>query len=165
MPQKYPGKRHSSKKAAERAGKLSGNPLGKNPGDFWEFDASAALFDKPIWRLPNVKANHPEKTAHPCQFPVEVAERCILALTSEGDSILDPFAGVGSSMLAAEKHSRIGIGIEKEASYQKLAMDRLEQLRAGTLPLRPSGKPVAEPDGRAKVATYPLEWMNAEGKG
>ncbi len=49
VPQKYPNKRHFK---GPRKGELSGNPLGKNPGDVWTF--------------PNVKANHVEKTAHPC---------------------------------------------------------------------------------------------------
>jgi len=31
-----------------------------------------------IWNIPNVKANHPEKTIHPCQFPIELVERCVL---------------------------------------------------------------------------------------
>ena len=52
-------------------------------------------WDEEIWDVPNVKANHPEKTIHPCQFPIELVERLILALTNENDVVLDPFAGVG----------------------------------------------------------------------
>ena len=68
VPQKYPQKKHFK---GPKKGELSGNPLGKNPGDIWE--------------IPNVKANHVEKTIHPCQFPVELIERLVLALTNEDD--------------------------------------------------------------------------------
>ncbi|MGH2468558.1 MAG: DNA-methyltransferase, partial [Chloroflexota bacterium] len=78
VPQKYPGKRAFK---GPRMGQLSGNPLGKNPGDVWIF--------------PNVKSNHVEKTTHPCQFPVELVERFVLALTREGDLVVDPYMGVG----------------------------------------------------------------------
>ena len=59
-----------------------------------------------IWDIPNVKANHPEKTIHPCQFPVELVERCVLALTNKNDIVYDPFAGVGSTLVAALKNGR-----------------------------------------------------------
>ena len=94
VPQLYPGKKHSANKG-DRAGKPSGNPKGKNPSDYWTFDAQKAFVDDPVWDIPNVKAGHPEKTMHPCQFPHELAERCILAFTNEDDWILDPFLGSG----------------------------------------------------------------------
>ncbi|WP_082358933.1 site-specific DNA-methyltransferase, partial [Bosea sp. AAP35] len=108
IPQIYPGKRHSASKGPRKAGLPSGNPLGKNPSDFWEFSAQRDFVENPIWDLPNVKANHPEKTAHTCQFPIELAERCVLAFTDEGDRVLDPFIGVGSSGLTATEESRSG---------------------------------------------------------
>ena len=74
IPQKYPGKRHYK---GPRKGDFSGNPLGKNPGDIWEFGA--------IWDIPNVKANHVEKTDHPCQFPIALVRRaaCKTLIDSE----------------------------------------------------------------------------------
>lgn len=44
-------------------------------------------WDMQVWEIPNVKNNHPEKVEHPCQFPVELAERCILALTNQNDVV------------------------------------------------------------------------------
>lgn len=64
VPQKYPGKRYSK---GPKKGNVSGNPLGKNPGDIWYFPADD--WESPIWDIPNVKWNHPEKTVHPAQFP------------------------------------------------------------------------------------------------
>src|SRR5699024_2513972 len=101
------------------AGKLSSNPLGKNPGDVWIF--------------PNVKSNHVEKTSHPCQFPVELVERLVLSLTEEGDSVLDPYMGVGSSVIAAIKHGRVGYGCDIEKEYVDIAHDRIKQFHEGTL--------------------------------
>lgn len=153
IPAKYPGKTHFK---GPKRGRPSGNPLGKNPSDVWEF-----LEEE--WRegwiqIPNVKANHPEKTTHPCQFPVELVERCVLALTNEGDWVLDPYAGVGSSLIAAIKRSRRGMGCEKEAVYTAIARERIEQFIAGQLKLRKIGTPVYQPTGREKVARRPSQW-------
>lgn len=153
VPAKYPGKRHFK---GPNFGQPSGNPLGKNPSDIWELVAGD--WERELWDIPNVKANHPEKTAHPCQFPVELVERCVLALTNEGDWVLDPYCGVGSSLVAAMKHGRKGIGCDKEPSYIQTARRRIEDLFAGSLKLRSLGKPVYVPTGREKVSQVPDEW-------
>lgn len=158
VPSKYPGKLHYK---GEKKGQPSGNPLGKNPSDFWTF--LAAEWDNGIWEIPNVKANHPEKTEHPCQFPVELAERCVLALSNENDWILDPFAGVGSSLIAGLKNKRRVIGIERDKTYCDISRARITALSNGTLKLRPLGKPVHQPSGREKVAKVPGEWISPAG--
>jgi adenine-specific DNA-methyltransferase len=157
VPQLYPGKRHSATKAT-LAGKPSGNPKGKNPADFWEFSPENAFIDEPVWDVPNVKANHPEHTFHPCQFPIERAERCVLSLSKKGQRVIDPFVGAGTTVLAAAKHGRIGVGIDSDPSYIKLAQARLKKLDAGELPMRPLGMPVRRPKRTEKVATVPKEW-------
>lgn len=164
VPQLYPGKRHPHSKGKE-AGKPSGNPLGKNPSDFWEFSAGEHFQNNPIWEMPNVKANHPEKTIHPCQFPVELAERCVLALTKSGDTVLDPFVGAGTTAVAALRHSRNVIGIDRDASFLKIAKDRVKKLEQGTLKIRQSGKAVALPRGSERVAQVPEEWRLAQEAG
>ena len=133
VPAKYPGKRYFK---GPNAGKLSGNPKGKNPSDVWAF--------------PNVKNNHPEKTIHPCQFPVELAERLVLSMTDAGDAVLDPYMGVGSSVVAALMHGRAAYGCDIVPEYVDIARERVRRLRAGTLRTRPMGKPIydpTEPDG------------------
>lgn len=161
VPQLYPGKRHSKNRGAI-AGQPSGNPKGKNPSDYWEFSAERDFIDNPVWDIPNVKARHPEKTEHPCQFPIELAERCILALTDPDDFVLDPFVGTGSTLIAAAKHGRRGIGIEKDPTFASLANDRIQALIEGHLPMRPSGMPVRRPNNREKVARVPEEWIVLE---
>lgn len=155
--QLYPGKRHAAKKGI-KAGTPSGNPLGKNPSDFWTFEPEEAFLGEAVWDIPNVKANHPEKTEHPCQFPIELADRCILAFTDPGDLVLDPFVGTGTTAICAEGRQRIGIGIELEPNYARAAQRRLELLSTGDLPLRRSGKAPTNPKEKTKVATRPQEW-------
>ena len=135
VPQKYPGKRHYK---GPNLGQLSGNPLGKNPGDLWIF--------------PNVKSNHVEKTCHPCQFPVELVERLVLALTDPGDRVLDPYMGVGSSLVAAARHGRLGLGCDTVAEYVEVARQRLAALGKGTLRTRPMDRPVWDPEKGASGA-------------
>ena len=159
IPAKYPGKTHF--KPGPKYGKPSGNPLGKNPSDIWRIVVQD--WETALWNIPNVKANHPEKTIHPCQFPIELVERCVLALTNEGDWVLDPFSGVGSALLAALKNQRRAIGCEKESEYIELARQRIDSLYSGSLPYRQLGKPVHQPSGREKVAQVPIEWLIKEG--
>ncbi len=159
VPAKYPGKRHYK---GAKIGQLSGNPLGKNPSDIWEFVAEE--WENALWDIPNVKANHPEKTIHPCQFPIELAERCVLALTKENDLVLDPYCGAGSALIAALKHQRQAIGCDHEERYIQLCSERIQDFRAGKLKMRPLGKPIHTPTGREKVAQVPLEWQKGSEK-
>lgn len=128
VPQKYPSKKYFK---GPRKGELSGNPLGKNPSD--------------IWDIPNVKANHVEKTDHPCQFPIELIERLVLSMTEPGDWVLDPFMGVGSTAIASLMHNRKAIGAEVVDEYIDIALDRIEQATKGTLRMRPMDRPVYNP--------------------
>jgi DNA modification methylase len=154
VPSKYPGKLHFK---GPKRGLPSGNPNGKNPSDVWEIILED--WENELWNIPNVKSNHPEKTNHPCQYPVELVERCVLALTNELSWVLDPFAGAGSTLLAALKNNRNSIGIEKEQSYCKIANERIELLRNGILKLRPINKPIHKPSARDKVAQFPIQWL------
>lgn len=156
VPAKYPGK--TNFRPGPNYGQPSGNPLGKNPSDVWELMAKE--WEVGMWSIPNVKANHPEKTIHPCQFPIELVERCVLSMTDKDDWVLDPFSGVGSAMLAAVRHDRRAMGCEREQSYIDEAKRRMELLFSGQLPYRPLGKPVYQPTGREKVSRVPEEWLS-----
>jgi len=154
VPSKYPGKRHFK---GPNRGLPSGNPLGKNPSDVWEILQQD--FDKLMWDIPNVKSNHPEKTKHPCQFPIELVERCVLAMTNENSWVLDPFAGVGSTIIAAIKNNRNALGIEREEAYCKIAKQRIEDFKEGRLKIRPITKQIHKPSGNDKVSKIPEEWQ------
>ncbi len=128
VPAKYPGKRHFK---GPRAGELSGNPKGKNPSDVWQF--------------PNVKNNHPEKTIHPCQFPVELVERLVLSMTNQGDAVFDPYLGVGSTAIAALMHGRSAYGCDTQRRYIEIALSRIDRLKEGGLKTRRMGTPIYDP--------------------
>lgn len=141
---KYPGKKHFK---GPNAGKLSGNPLGKNPED--------------VWAIPNVKSNHPEKTIHPCQFPVGLIERLVLALTDTGELVFDPFAGVGSAGVAAAIHGRRFWGAEISAPYTNVAIQRMQDALSGQLIYRPHHKPVYD-HTQSNLSKRPADWPRAE---
>lgn len=142
VPQKYPGKKYFK---GPKAGQYSCNPLGKNPGD--------------IWVIPNVKSNHIEKTIHPCQFPVELIERFVLSMTNENDWVLDPFLGTGTSIIAAIKHNRRGIGAELVKKYVDLTHERIKLFIDGNLRTRPMNTPVYDPVKAGNSLTY-APWIN-----
>ena len=146
VPQKYPGKRAFR---GTKRGQPSGNPKGKNPSD--------------VWDMPNVKSNHVEKTEHPCQFPVGLVERMLLATTNEDDLVVDPYIGVGSTAVAAVLNNRRVAGADIEKRYLDIAVDRVRKAAQGQLKTRPMNRPVYEPDGRSAVSRVPEEWTQNGG--
>lgn len=141
IPQKYPGKKYYK---GSKKGLYSCNPLGKNPGDTWE--------------IPNIKANHIEKTEHPCQFPIALAQRLIRALSPHSGVVLDPFMGAGSSGAAAMLEGRNYLGIELDTNYYSIAEKRIVSALDGTLKYRSIDKPILEPSEAGSVAKIPDEW-------
>jgi DNA modification methylase len=140
VPQKYPGKRAYK---GPNKGELSGNPLGKNPSDVWE--------------IPNVKAQHVEKTDHPCQFPVVIPQRLIKALAPPNGLILDPFMGVGTTGVAALLEKKRFVGAEIQKNYYDISVERLKDTEKGKVKIR-EDKPVIEPDTNTAVAKLPEEF-------
>lgn len=143
VPQKYPGKRAYR---GNKKGEFSGNPLGKNPTD--------------VWDIPNVKANHVEKTEHPCQFPVAIPSRFIKALTPQNGVVLDPYTGSGTTGVAAVLEGRRFIGAEIKDDYYLIAKERIQQAIDGTVRVRPD-VPVCEPNPSMAVAKLPEEFRVA----
>ena len=140
VPAKYPGKKYFK---GPNKGQLSGNPLGKNPEDVWE--------------IPNVKSNHVEKTAHPCQFPVGLIERLVLSMTNSGELVFDPFAGASSSGVAAVIHGRSFWGCEIVDEYIDISQTRLQESVEGTVKYRPFDKPIYDASKR-NPSKRPNEW-------
>jgi len=143
IPSKYPGKRHFK---GPNKGKLSGHPDGKNPED--------------VWNIPNVKSNHIEKTEHPCQFPVGLIERLVLALTNENDLIFDPFSGVGSAGVASVIHKRRFWGCEISEKYTEIAAQRLKEAELGEARYRSHDQPIYD-HTRSKLSILPDERIKA----
>ncbi|HEY9048595.1 MAG TPA: site-specific DNA-methyltransferase [Ohtaekwangia sp.] len=139
VPSKYPGKRHFK---GPNKGKLSGNPLGKNPED--------------VWSIPNVKSNHIEKTEHPCQFPVGLIERLVLSLSNKGDLVFDPFSGVGSTGVASVIHDRRFWGCEIVEKYVEIAEGRLKDAIQGDAKYRSHDQPIYD-HTQSKLSQVPDE--------
>lgn len=146
VPQKYPGKKAYK---GPNKGNFSGNPQGKNPSD--------------VWDIPNVKANHVEKTGHPCQFPVAIPRRLICALTAPDGLIFDPFMGSGTTGVAAYVEGRRFVGAEILKRYYDIAVERLEDTVNGKVKIR-EDKPVAEPNKNSAVAKLPDEFAKVRGE-
>jgi site-specific DNA-methyltransferase (adenine-specific) len=66
-----------------------------------------------------------KKIGHPAPFPLELPRRCIKLFSFVGDTVLDPFAGSGTTLIAAAMLSRIGIGVEIDPKYCELAKKRI----------------------------------------
>ena len=64
---------------------------------------------------------------HPCQLPIHLLERLILMSSDEGDTVLDPFMGTGTTALAAKRLGRKYIGIELDTKYVEIAENKLSQ--------------------------------------
>jgi site-specific DNA-methyltransferase (adenine-specific) len=79
-------------------------------------------YTKSIWRFPPERAT---QVGHPAPFPVELPYRLIQLYTFEGEVVLDPFAGSGSTCLAAAKSGRKYIGYDISREYCKLARRRV----------------------------------------
>lgn len=138
IPQKYPGKKYFK---GEKVGQYSCNPKGKNPSD--------------VWDIPNVKSNHVEKTCHPCQFPIILVQRLVLALTNEDDIVFDPFLGVGTTSAASLLNNRKAAGCEVIDKYYKIACERAKMAYNKTLQYRPE-RPIYQPPNNLQLAKNPF---------
>ena len=87
---------------------------GRNPTDVWYFD-----------RVNNMVKKKNNLT-HPTIYPIEMIERIIKMASNEGDSILDPFLGSGTSVVAAARLGRKGIGFELDNKYESEILSRID---------------------------------------
>lgn len=94
------------------------------PRDWNTFDADRKLQGNVI-TIPGVVSNSKEKVNHPTQKPIRLLEYLIHAYTNEGDCILDATMGSGSTLVACANTNRRGIGIELNAEYYGIAVERL----------------------------------------
>ena len=111
-----PGKRKKVCKEVKGASQLT--------KDEWK------AFTKGVWEIP------PDRDRdHPATFPMEIAERVVRLYAFSGDLVLDPFAGSGTTIIAAERHNRVGIGFEISQAYEAAVRRKEEKwLRQLSLP-------------------------------
>jgi DNA modification methylase len=82
-----------------------------------------------IWEFTYEKRDIRDKNIHPAVFPIALPAQCIRLFTHEGELVLDPFAGIGTTLLAAQDLNRNALGFDLKEEYVKLAEERLAQKR------------------------------------
>lgn len=95
-----------------------------------------------VW---NFSGESKKRVGHPAPFPIELPRRCIKLFSFVGDTVLDPFAGSGTTLIACAETDRKGIGVEVDKGYCALAKRRLTKVfsegRTSSLKLKPIQKP------------------------
>jgi len=81
-----------------------------------------------VWEFFYTKEDVRDALLHPATFPLQLAERCISLFTHEGELVLDPFVGSGTTLLAAKRLGRNAVGFDLKKDYCDLAEKRLSQL-------------------------------------
>jgi DNA modification methylase len=96
---------------------------GRLPDDVW-----SPVIDDPrsdTWKISRVCGTFRERTGHPCQMPEAVLERVIKSTSNEGDLVVDPFAGSGTTLAVAKRLGRQYLGFELNPKYAKIIRKRL----------------------------------------
>jgi len=101
---------------------------GKQMKTVWrrdEFARDEADLDS-VWTMSAPGGDEKMFGKHPTQKPVALIERCLLASTNEGDLVLDPFLGGGTTAVACVRNKRGCVGIEMDEAHANLAMKRIK---------------------------------------
>lgn len=111
------------------------NPVGKLPDDTWvlrpqETDEHFRP-DGDTWNVSRVCGTFKERTGHPCQMPEAVLDRIIRVATNEGDTVIDPFGGSGTTLAVAKKLGRRFLGCELSPDYADGIRARLDAIDFG----------------------------------
>jgi len=107
------------------------NPKGRTPDDTWilrpQMLPEGFAADSDTWHFPRVCGTFKERKGfHGCQMPELLLERIIKACSNAGELVLDPFAGSGTTLVAAKKLGRSFLGFEISSAYVEGAKARLE---------------------------------------
>ncbi len=101
----------------KKNGKLKCNPNGKNPTDVWQIPKVTSGTDRAS----------KERTGHPAQFPVALVDRIVKACSNEGELVMDPFLGSGSTAEACLQNGRPILGFEIRSDYLAIAASRMNR--------------------------------------
>ncbi|MFK7917735.1 MAG: site-specific DNA-methyltransferase [Ilumatobacter sp.] len=93
-----------------------------------------------VWEIPAESAT---RVGHPAPFPVALVERCVHLFTYDGDVVLDPFMGSGTTGVAAKRTGRHYIGYDTDGDYVRAADERIASLAPTDLPDRRTVKEMA----------------------
>ena len=96
--------------------------------DVWTPNPKGAK-PKDVIEIPTTCNGMGETTSHPTQKPEELVRKFVLASSRQGETVLDPFSGSGTTLVVAEQLGRKWLGCELEAEYNEWAMDRQDNIR------------------------------------
>ena len=136
------------------------NPKGRLPDDTWVLRPQDLLegwnADDDTWYFPRVAGTFKERQGfHGCQMPEQLLGRIILVSSNAGETVLDPFAGSGTTLAVAKKLGRGYLGFELSADYARAVKSRLAGIKVGD-PLSGARDPVVSAPVTAKGRTRPL---------
>ncbi len=130
------------------------NPRGRMPDDTWILrpqdlpDGFEA--DGDTWYFPRVCGTFKERAGwHGCQMPEQLLGRIIRSSSNEGELVLDPFTGSGTTLAVAKKLGRRYLGYEMSEAYAEAARKRLKAIRPGD-PLEGAPEPLSSAPSTAK---------------
>ncbi|MEK7397237.1 MAG: site-specific DNA-methyltransferase [Candidatus Poribacteria bacterium] len=126
------------------------NMTGANPGDVWQFS--------------HVHYSNPERENHPTQKPEALIERMVLASSDEGNLVLDPFAGSGTTLRICQILNRNCIGFELNPDYVTMIKQRLsnEFLGFDSIDDRIKRKPMDLPENEKELNDSLLEFIDSK---
>lgn len=112
------------------------NPQGRLPDDTWILRPQdlpdGFQPDEDTWYFPRVCGTFKERAGfHGCQMPEQLLGRIIKTSSNEGEIVMDPFAGSGSTLIVAKKLGRKYVGFELSESYTKYVRERLGNVQTG----------------------------------
>ena len=126
---RVPGKTNGNMKAVRKqfySSQGGGGTSFKGHSGYFKADGTPICGDtrnkRSVWNI----TTKPYSEAHFATFPPELPETCIKAGTKEGDTVLDPFAGAGTTLIVAKNLGRKAIGIELNPDYCKIIVDRIK---------------------------------------
>jgi len=114
-----------------------------------------------VWELSHINASAKERLGYPTQKPETLLERIILASSNEGDTILDPFCGCGTTIAVAQRLRRRWIGIDVTHLAITLIKHRLRDAFGDEVrnAYRVIGEPISMPDAKALAAQDPYQFQ------
>ncbi len=122
-------------------------------------EMAGAAIQSIIADIPPLSAVSAERLGYPTQKPVALLERIICASSNEGDVVLDPFCGCGTTVAAAQKLGRRWLGIDITHLAITLMKERLKDTFGTTAKFKVVGEPVSVPDAKSLAAADPYQFQ------
>jgi DNA modification methylase len=120
-------KRNNMKKNIDEDGRVYFSI--KTNGKLYKYYEDSKITPDDVWNMSHLQQKDPERIGYPTQKPEALLERIIKCATNEGDIVLDPFVGGGTTIAVADKLKREWIGIDSSASAINVAKLRLQKNR------------------------------------